>query len=448
MKKTLRFATLVLMAMFVGNSYAQEVTLDFSSNDDWQFPTAKAVDAASFTNGEGYTITLEGTSGNGYRWYTEGYLLNGKQGATLTLPVFDFEVEKIVVYGRTLASTGVKQNIFVGETAVSTETTGATTDNTYVIDYTNIDAAVAPQFVIKVTSNHNTQFTKIEIYKKGGVSKPEAGIEWSAEAASVTIGDAENVFPTLANPNSLAVTYTSSKPEVATINETTGAIELVAAGETTISAEFIETEEYKGAKVSYVLNVLEAGDAYTGGNYSYTFEGKQFSDQGTLTLNGVKWTLTTDAGYFGYDGTKGQQIGSGSKPATTITLATDDITEKITSVSVETSGANSIDATLKVSVASETFGEAYTLTNTSTEQEFAGPEAGVEGELKLLWENQSAKAIYVKAINVKVYDPTTGITTTKVINTADAAVYNMAGQRVTNVQKGIYIQNGKKFVVK
>ena len=447
MKKTLRFATLAAMALFVGNTYAQEVTLDFSSNDDWGFPTSKANDAGQFTDGNGYTITLQGDGSNGYRWYTDGYLINGKQGATLTLPAFDFEVEKIVVVGRTGASGSTKQNIFVGETAVSEETTGCTGTNTYTIDYTKIDATTVPVFVIKVTSAHNAQYTKIEIYKKGAVTKPEAGIEWSAEAASVTIGDDENEFPTLTNPNSLAVTYTSSKPEVATIDEN-GEITLVAAGETTISAEYIETDDYKGAKVSYVLNVLAAGEEYTGGDYSYTFENKMYSEEGSLKLNGVKWDLTTDAGYFGYDSTKGQQIGSGGKPATDIKLSTIGITEKITSVSVETSGANSIQATLTVSVGDQEFGEAYTLTNTSTEQEFAGPEAGATGELLLHWVNESTKAIYVKAINVKVYDASTGIESTRVINATDGAIYNMAGQRVMNAQKGIFIQNGKKFVVK
>ena len=49
-------------------------------------------------------------------------------------------------------------------------------------------------------------------------------------------------------------------------------------------------------------------------------------------------------------------------------------------------------------------------------------------------------------------DPTTGgATAISNVNAAEdtnAPVYNLAGQRVNNAMKGIYIQNGKKFVIK
>ena len=42
--------------------------------------------------------------------------------------------------------------------------------------------------------------------------------------------------------------------------------------------------------------------------YTYTFEAKQFSAASqTKNLGGINWTLTTDAGYFGY-ATAGQQF--------------------------------------------------------------------------------------------------------------------------------------------
>ncbi len=56
---------------------------------------------------------------------------------------------------------------------------------------------------------------------------------------------------------------------------------------------------------------------------------------------------------------------------------------------------------------------------------------------------------YFDAIEVIITSTTTGIT--KVIEVepaANAPIYNIAGQRVNNATKGIYIQNGKKFIVK
>jgi hypothetical protein len=44
--------------------------------------------------------------------------------------------------------------------------------------------------------------------------------------------------------------------------------------------------------------------------------------------------------------------------------------------------------------------------------------------------------------------PITGIHPILTRTPADHAIYNLQGQRVTNPQKGIYIQNGKKYILK
>ena len=168
MRKFLRMFLVCFMTMFCGTVMGQEVTLDFTENV-WNIPSeSKGVEQATFSNGS-YSIKLTGTTGNGYKYYPEDkYVILGKQGAMLELPAFSFDVEKIVITGRDGASAQTKQNIYVGDVAVSTETTGAKTANTYVIssDY----QAAGNIYVLKVTSAHNTQITKIEIFKKGGGS--------------------------------------------------------------------------------------------------------------------------------------------------------------------------------------------------------------------------------------------------------------------------------------
>ena len=141
------------------------------------------------------------------------------------------------------------------------------------------------------------------------------------------------------------------------------------------------------------------------GIYDYSFNEQQFTKNGTLNLGGINWTLKTDAGYFGFDGNntnsleRGQQIGSTKKPASYITLKTEDITDKITKIKVNTSGASSINATFNVLVN----GTRYTpsivnLTNAATEYEFTGAESG---EITLKWTNNSSKAIYIKSIYIE-----------------------------------------------
>ena len=179
MNKFLRYSFVALMAMVIGKASAQEVTLDFTlaTGDDgktseWGFPAGssnKTVEEKSFTYG-GYTVKVAGSEGQGYYWHDKDhYLLFGKQGATVTLPAFDFDVERIDIEGTSGASTGIKQNIFVGDEAVSTETTGAKdVTNEFVI--AEGKQAAGTIFTIKVTSNHNNQIKTIKIWKKGTIS--------------------------------------------------------------------------------------------------------------------------------------------------------------------------------------------------------------------------------------------------------------------------------------
>ena len=167
MKKFFSLLTLALLTLSVGAQTT--VTLDFTSND-WNLPTTNTVDAGTYSNGT-YSITLAGTEDAGYRFVEKDkYLILGKEGAYLTLPTFDYPVSKIEIVGRSGASGKVTQNIFVGEDAVSTETTGATGTNTYEIAEAN--QAAGTVFTLRVTNANNTQITKINITVEDG-STPE-----------------------------------------------------------------------------------------------------------------------------------------------------------------------------------------------------------------------------------------------------------------------------------
>ena len=115
MKKLLRYSLTLVLALVASVGFAQEATLDFTTNS-WGLPegsTAKIKTAASYTSGK-YTINISETT-DGHYWNPDGYLLMGKKEATLTLPAFDFDVAKIEVVGRTGASTSTLQNIYVGD---------------------------------------------------------------------------------------------------------------------------------------------------------------------------------------------------------------------------------------------------------------------------------------------------------------------------------------------
>ena len=206
------------------------------------------------------------------------------------------------------------------------------------------------------------------------------------------------------------ISYKSSDASVATVSYE-GEVTLVAPGTVIITAEAMASQTYKEAEASYTLIVNERETPpepeELANPYTYTFEAKTFEKESTLTLANANWTLATDAGYFGYDGTKGQQIGSGSKPASAITLTTADIPGTITKIVVNTSGANGIDATFSVSVGETSFQyideeenttTSASLTKEATDYTFTG---SASGTITLSWANNSSKAIYVKSIYVE-----------------------------------------------
>ena len=131
MNKILRYSFVALLAMIGLNISAQEVTLDFTITDPadetgktsaWGFPASsanKTVDEKPFTY-DGWTVKVAGSTGEGYYWHDKDhYLLFGKQGAYLTLPAFNFDVERIDIEGNSARVTAqlllVQSRIFLSE---------------------------------------------------------------------------------------------------------------------------------------------------------------------------------------------------------------------------------------------------------------------------------------------------------------------------------------------
>lgn len=145
-----------------------------------------------------------------------------------------------------------------------------------------------------------------------------------------------------------------------------------------------------------------AANAAVETTYTYNFEEQVWSEAGVQNLGGINWDLQasfTKEVFFGWDtfNDKGQQIGSSSNPASSVTLATSGLSGTIKNVTVETSGATDIVCTFAVSVGGTAYGNAVDIIRDSKEYSFDGSS---QGEIKLEWTNTSSKAVYLKAIKV------------------------------------------------
>ena len=150
------------------------------------------------------------------------------------------------------------------------------------------------------------------------------------------------------------------------------------------------------------LAAPSTGDGVVAGSaYSYTFAEKQWTANGAKTLNGLSWTLAGNGNYWGYDGTKGHQFGSGNAPYKSMTLSTSAYEGGVNKIVINTSGATSISGNLVVTVGGVQYGSKVTLTKTATSYTFNAPTTGmVAGDIVLTYTQTSSKAIYIKSIAI------------------------------------------------
>lgn len=457
MIKTLRYSLMAALMFVCGSMFAQDVTFDFTSNDGWNLPTENTKDKQSFTN-NGYTITLEGgTAGNGYRFSTfkgDSYLIMGQTNSTLTLPAFDFAVSKIEVVGHDGASAAVKQNIFVGTTAVSTETTGAADadkkalTNTYEI---NADYQAAGNvYVLKVTSKHNTQITAINIYKATGATKKSAELAFSEETVNYETGTTFTA-PTFTKATTAAVTFASDNEAVATVNAE-GVIALGGEeGKAVITATSEANDEYNAGSATctvyvYHMNVYKKAETVESGKKYlivaqrddktyYAFPGQESYTYGYLKSGEVEGTVDEISVKSSYDDAftfEDCEDGFSIKDCYGRYLYMDDD---------HASFQFGTDAQAWTVEPAEN--GTFTITNNSKFIQWGDGTYTTFGAYAEKKETTVLPMLYL-------FDETASA-----INTIETSVkaqnnarYNIAGQRVNDNFKGIVIVNGKKTLVK
>ena len=103
----------------------------------------------------------------------------------------------------------------------------------------------------------STVTTLPQIYRKtDGIVKQDVTLTFSATTARVTLGEEFTEPELTTTPEGLDVTYTSSKPSVATVDAESGDVTILAVGTTTITATFAGNDEYKSGSASYTLSVM------------------------------------------------------------------------------------------------------------------------------------------------------------------------------------------------
>lgn len=271
---------------------------------------------------------------------------------------------------------------------------------------------------------------------------------WSVASESVYVNGTPTA--TFTTNSDGAVTYTSSDENVATI-DANGNITPKAYGVTTITANVAETETYLADSKSFTLHVNEEG--YAEVVFAYNDEdiaGLGAPDTGaeiTVTRNDVitfyanKAYAKPDDTHIKIYGSKFEKQGEGEEETTVLTEPS------IIQLSV-VNGYAIVKITLTAT------GEGYIKEwkdQYGTAAAIDGATATWEGDCeKVVLTNQASSQARIKTIAVTYIDTSIvdAISLTPAMPEGEKAIYNLAGQRLQKMQKGINIVGGKKYIVK
>ena len=271
---------------------------------------------------------------------------------------------------------------------------------------------------------------------------------WSVASESVYVNGTPTA--TFTTNSDGAVTYTSSDENVATI-DANGNITPKAYGVTTITANVAETETYLADSKSFTLRVNEEG--YAEVVFAYNDEdiaGLGAPDTGaeiTVTRNDVitfyanKAYAKPDDTHIKIYGSKFEKQGEGEEETTVLTEPS------IIQLSV-VNGYAIVKITLTAT------GEGYIKEwkdQYGTAAAIDGATATWEGDCeKVVLTNQASSQARIKTIAVTYIDTSIvdAISLTPATSEGEKVIYNLAGQRLQKMQKGINIVGGKKYIVK
>lgn len=413
MNKILRFSMMAVLALVANIGFAQTTILwqeDFSSYKADDVPKGGAYNYACV--GTGTKVYKENRAGGEY----PELLIAKKDTKKNTQGSFSATIPLNGVSGDLNLSFKAYRSLSVTvDNATLGKNKGENQDYLFPVTVKSGTSSITITFT--ATTSNNVRLDNIKLFQ--GVAKKVAGLSWGTTARDATIGSKDNLFPTLANPNNLAVKYSSDNPDVAAIDATTGEITLGIAGKANITAEFEGNDEYEAAKVTYELTVKAAS---------------------TVDLKNTPETAYTVA--------KALELIAAGEGLDAKVYVKGQITS-IKEVNTEQFGNATYDISDDATAANKlTVYRGYFYDNkhfTSNDQIKVGDVVVVYGKL-VNYKNNTPQVT-----NSSIYSlngVVSGVDNITVDKNVDAPAYNVAGQRVNDAYKGIVVKNGKKYLNK
>ena len=417
MKRNLRYVLMSALMLVCGSAFAEDIIW----HEDWTGYDANVNPQGinADYNFTGSVLNDDGTVKSGTKIYdanlaggTAPELLVAKGGGTFSAKVHLDGIKGEV----TLAYKTNRSDLTVEvEGATLGEKTRTGNDDVYPITVAEGTDLLVITFMMATSSN--ARLDDIKLYQ--GTAKKPAGLSWGKASTAFTLG--EEVTLTLSNANNLPVTYRSSDETVATISAE-GVITLVAAGKTTLTAAFEGNDEYEAQSVSIDVTVKAPQQHHDDNEKGQV--NNPYTVAEALAFIATLGDATSDEVYA--KGIVTKIVTEWSEEHGNVTFM----------ISDDADATNELEAYRGKSLYNKNF--------TAADQLAVGDEVVIRGKLVNYSGNTpeftSGCYLYKTTNSANI----SGIT----VDAQQGKVYNLAGQRVAQPVKGLYIVGGKKVLMK
>ncbi len=261
------FTLLIVAILATATSWAATTgTIKFGTNN---VKITKASVTAADDQGNSWKITTAGTTSFSQQPTYSQVGKKDEPAKTITFTTTlskDVKVTSLSAKFGGFKGTAGTIKLSVGSTEVGTGNLSATKD----VTVTSTSGASGTQLTVTVTNiAKGVKCYNITYTYEDESGKTPTQLSWSAPTATVDLASEVKEFPTLTkNPESLTgITYSSSNADVATVNEATGEIAIVACGQTTIKAAYAGDDTYASSSANYTLRVVD--NSIAAGEYTF-----------------------------------------------------------------------------------------------------------------------------------------------------------------------------------
>ena len=283
------FTLLIVAILATATSWAATTgTIKFGTNN---VKIDKASVTAADDQGNSWKITTAGTTSFSQQ---PTYSQVGKQKESAKTITFTTTLSKDVKVTSLSAKFGGFNGtagtikLSVGSTEIGTGSLSETKD----VTVTSTSEASGTQLTVKVENiAKGVKCYNISYTYEDESGKTPTQLSWSAPTATVDLASEVKEFPTLTKkPESITgITYSSSNADVATVNEATGEITIVACGQTTIKAAYAGDDTYASSSATYTLRVVD--NSIAAGEYTFPINNWFWATNYTGSFNVEKGSL-------------------------------------------------------------------------------------------------------------------------------------------------------------